>query len=101
LLDEPTTYLDLAHQIEVLDLLHALNRETKRTIIMVLHELNMASRYSHHLIAIQNGVVMAQGQPHRVITEALVREVFNLDSRIIPDPVFNTPLCIPISQSLY
>jgi len=101
LLDEPTTYLDLAHQIEVLDLLHTLNRETKRTIVMVLHELNMASRYSHHLIALHNGVVMAQGQPHRVITEALVREVFNLDSRIIPDPVFNTPLCIPISQSLY
>ncbi|MEA5451761.1 ABC transporter ATP-binding protein [Leptolyngbya sp. CCNP1308] len=100
LLDEPTTYLDLAHQIEVLDLLHNLNRQTGRTIVMVLHDLNMAGRYSHHLIALRSGSVVAQGQPITVMTETLVQQVFNLESRIITDPVSNTPLCIPISQAV-
>lgn len=95
LLDEPTTYLDLAHQIEVLDLLYRLNRDRDRTIVMVLHDLNLACRYSHHLIALRDGVVLAQGQPSEIVTEALVKEVFDLDSRIINDPVSHTPLCIP------
>jgi iron complex transport system ATP-binding protein len=95
LLDEPTTYLDLAHQIEVLDLLYHLNRDRDRTIVMVLHDLNLACRYSHHLIALRDGVVLAQGQPSEIVTEALVKEVFDLDSRIINDPVSHTPLCIP------
>lgn len=100
LLDEPTTYLDLAHQIEVLDLLYQLNRQAKRTIVMVLHDLNMACRYSHHLIALRDGQVMAQGRPAAVVTEGMVEQVFALKSRIITDPVSNTPLCLPISQTI-
>ncbi|MGD1904047.1 MAG: ABC transporter ATP-binding protein [Geitlerinemataceae cyanobacterium] len=100
LLDEPTTYLDLAHQIEVLDLLYQLNHESDRTIVMVLHDLNLACRYSHQLIALRDGTVIAQGRPQEVVTEALVSEVFGLDSRIIPDPVTGTPLCVPIGQGV-
>ncbi|WP_017302649.1 ABC transporter ATP-binding protein [Nodosilinea nodulosa] len=84
LLDEPTTYLDLAHQIEVLDLL---NRKAKRTIVIVLHDLNMACRYSYHLVALRNGQVIAQGKPTTVVTETMVEQVFALKSRIITDPV--------------
>ncbi|MDA0265724.1 MAG: ABC transporter ATP-binding protein [Cyanobacteria bacterium] len=98
LLDEPTTYLDLAHQIELLDLLYDLNQKDNRTIVMVLHDLNMACRYSHHLIALRNGVVITQGSPSNIVTEALVREVFSLKSCIITDPVSGKPLCVPISQ---
>jgi len=98
LLDEPTTYLDLAHQIEVLDLLHDLHTQQGKTIIMVLHDLNQACRYADQIIALRSGVVYAQGQPQQVMTETLVREVFGLDSRIIRDPVVGTPLCIPISR---
>jgi iron complex transport system ATP-binding protein len=100
LLDEPTTYLDLAHQIEVLDVLHRLNRHQGRTIVMVLHDLNMACRYSHHLVALRSGQLIAQGHPSEVVTEAMVEEVFALRSRIFTDPVSNTPLCVPISPSM-
>ena len=100
LLDEPTTYLDLAHQIEVLDLLYQLNRQGARTIVMVLHDLNLACRYSHQLVALCEGNVVAQGSPQAVVTEALVRQVFGLESRIICDPVAGTPLCIPVSPCL-
>lgn len=96
LLDEPTTYLDLAHQLDLLDLLRHLNRHLGRTIVMVLHDLNLASRYADHLIAIQAGTVYAQGTPTDVITPPLLRAVFGLDCHIIPDPVTGTPLCIPI-----
>lgn len=98
LLDEPTTYLDLAHQIEVLDLLYHLNQQAGRTIIMVLHDLNMACRYSHHLVAMRDGTVVAQGEPAAVVTEEMVQQVFGLRSRIITDPVSQTPLCLPIGQ---
>jgi iron complex transport system ATP-binding protein len=98
LLDEPTTYLDLAHQIEILDLLHDLNRHQGKTIIMVLHDLNQACRYADHLIVLNSGTIYAQGQPQTVMTETLVRDVFGLESRIIADPVVGTPLCIPISR---
>jgi iron complex transport system ATP-binding protein len=100
LLDEPTTYLDLAHQIEVLDLLYRLNCHAGRTIIMVLHDLNMACRYSHHLVALRNGTVLAQGKPAAIVTEEIVQQVFDLKSRIITDPVSGTPLCLPISQTI-
>jgi iron complex transport system ATP-binding protein len=100
LLDEPTTYLDLAHQIEVLDLLYQLNREAGRTILMVLHDLNLACRYSHYLVALRAGIVIAQGNPQIIVTEELVKQVFGLNSRIILDPVAGTPLCVPISQSV-
>lgn len=97
LLDEPTTYLDLAHQIEVLDLLYRLNQESDRTIVMVLHDLNMACRYSHHLVALRAGQVIAQGAPAAVVTASLVKQVFDLDCQVIADPISRTPLCIPYS----
>lgn len=100
LLDEPTTFLDLAHQIEVLDLLHELNQREGRTIVIVLHELNQACRYADHLIAIKAGQIFAQGDPHTVMTAALVKEVFGLDCQIIEDPVAGTPLCIPIGRKV-
>jgi iron complex transport system ATP-binding protein len=100
LLDEPTTFLDIAHQIEVLDLLLELNRDRDRTIVLVLHDLNQACRYAHHLVAMAGGRIVAEGPPADVISEALVRQVFNLHCRIIEDPVSGTPLVIPISSHI-
>lgn len=100
LLDEPTTYLDLAHQMEVLDLLYDLNQEQGRTIVMVLHDLNQACRYGDHLVAVRDGRVYQQGHPERVMTETMVREVFGLESQIVSDPVAGTPLCIPIGRKV-
>ncbi len=99
LLDEPTTFLDLAYQIEVLDLLHELNVERGKTIVMVLHDLNQACRYADYLIAIRGGQINAQGEPSLVVTENLVREVFGIDCKIIPDPVTNTPLVVPVGKA--
>ncbi|MBG6241310.1 MAG: ABC transporter ATP-binding protein [Candidatus Symbiopectobacterium sp. Dall1.0] len=98
LLDEPTTYLDLAHQIEVLDLLHDLNEQHSKTIVMVLHYVNLACRYAHHMVAVHQRGVVAQGAPQAILTETLIKTVFDLDSRIIADPVFGTPLCIPLGR---
>ena len=98
LLDEPTTYLDLAHQVEVLDLVTDLNRTRGTTVAIVLHDLNLAARYADHVIAMKGGAVVAAGSPAEVVTEDLVRSVFNLESRIIPDPVSGTPLVIPIGR---
>jgi iron complex transport system ATP-binding protein len=95
LLDEPTTFLDLAHQIEVLDLLTDLNRSRGTTIVMVLHDLNLAARYADLLVAVQGGRVHAIGAPQDVITSALVQEVFGLESTIIADPLSGKPLVIP------
>ncbi|AFY40268.1 Iron-chelate-transporting ATPase [[Leptolyngbya] sp. PCC 7376] len=100
LLDEPTTFLDLAHQIEVLDLLYDLNQREGRTVVMVLHELNQACRYADHIIAMRLGKVYAQGEPHNVMTEGLVKTVFGLDCRIIKDPLAGTPLCIPMGRKV-
>ncbi|GAB6933449.1 ABC transporter ATP-binding protein [Calditerricola satsumensis] len=98
LLDEPTTYLDLAHQIEILDLLAALNAREGRTIVMVLHDLNLACRYAHHLVVLRDGAVYAQGAPEEIVSEDLVREVFGVDCKVVPDPLYGTPLCIPHSR---
>ncbi|MBG6244799.1 iron ABC transporter ATP-binding protein [Candidatus Symbiopectobacterium sp. 'North America'] len=98
LLDEPTTYLDLAHQIEVLDLLRELNEQHSKTIVMVMHDLNLACRYAHHMVAVHQRGVFAQGAPQAILTETLIKTVFDLDSRIIADPVFGTPLCIPLGR---
>lgn len=95
LLDEPTTYLDLTHQVDILDLLYDLNEKEGRTIVMVLHDLNLACRYAHHMIAIRNQQVYAQGAPERIVTEQMVEDVFQLKSKVILDPLFGTPLCIP------
>jgi iron complex transport system ATP-binding protein len=100
LLDEPTTFLDLAHQVEVLDLLADLNRRDGRTIVLVLHDLNQACRYSHHLIAMRAGRIVAEGEPAGLVTEELVREVFDLPCRVVPDPVSGTPMVIPIGRHL-
>ena len=98
LLDEPTTFLDVSHQVEVLDLLTDLNRERGITLVMVLHDLNLAARYSDRLVMISGGAVAASGAPAEVLTEQRVREVFGLDSRIIIDPVSGTPLMLPIGR---
>ena len=95
LLDEPTTYLDLTHQIEMLDLVAALNAERATTVVMVLHDLGLAARYADHLVAMRAGVVAAQGAPADVLTEEMVREVFALDARVIADPESGTPLVVP------
>jgi iron complex transport system ATP-binding protein len=98
LLDEPTTYLDLAHQVEVLDLVTDLNRRRGTTVAIVLHDLNLAARYADNVIAMKGGAVVAVGSPLEVVTEGLVRDVFGLESRVIPDPVSGTPLIIPIGR---
>ncbi|GGZ33562.1 ABC transporter ATP-binding protein [Streptomyces poonensis] len=98
LLDEPTTYLDASHQVEVLDLLTDLNRSRGTTIVMVLHDLNLAARYADHLIALAGGRLHAAGTPEEVLTEDTVRTVFGLDSRIIEDPVSGRPLMLPIGR---
>jgi iron complex transport system ATP-binding protein len=97
LLDEPTTFLDLAHQIEVLDLLESLYQQG-RTVVCVLHDLNLACRYAHHLVAMRDGAIVAEGAPLEIVTSELVADVFGLDARIITDPVAQTPLVIPIGS---
>ncbi|WP_170008095.1 ABC transporter ATP-binding protein [Bacillus fonticola] len=98
LLDEPTTYLDMTHQIEILDLLFELNEREQRTIVMVLHDLNLACRYAHNLIALKDKEIYAQGKPEQVITCQMVRDVFEMDCQVTADPLFGTPLCIPYGR---
>ncbi|WP_082581164.1 ABC transporter ATP-binding protein [Leifsonia sp. Root227] len=95
LLDEPTTFLDIAHQFELLELFRGLNEEG-RTLVAVLHDLNQASRYASHIIAMNDGRVVAQGTPEEVITADLVHDVFGLPAHILPDPVAGTPLVVPL-----
>ncbi|OHX03176.1 ABC transporter ATP-binding protein [Micromonospora sp. WMMB235] len=95
LLDEPTTFLDLAHQVEVLDLLHRLRAERGRTVVAVLHDLNQAARYADHLIAMRDGAVVAAGKPREILTADLVRDVFGLDCVVVPCPVSGAPLVVP------
>ncbi|GGM44700.1 iron-enterobactin transporter ATP-binding protein [Longimycelium tulufanense] len=98
LLDEPTTYLDLAHQVDVLDLVQQLHAELGRTVVMVLHDLNLAARYADRLVAMRDGKIVAEGAPGDVLTEQLLRDVFDLDARVVPDPVAGTPLVVPIGS---
>ncbi|MEU3713758.1 ABC transporter ATP-binding protein [Streptomyces catenulae] len=95
LLDEPTTYLDIAHQVEVLDLVRQLNHERGRTVVAVLHDLNQAARYADHLVAMRAGRILAEGPPAEVVTAELVHEVFGLEAVVIPDPVTGSPLVVP------
>ncbi len=95
LLDEPTTFLDVAHQVEVLDLLTDLNRERGTTIVMVLHDMNMAARYADHVFAMRDGAIVASGSPHAVMTGELIREVFDLDAVVITDPLSGSPIVLP------
>ena len=98
LLDEPTTYLDLAHQVEMLDLLADLNARRGTTVVMVLHDLNLAARYADHLVAMAGGRIAAEGAPEAVVTEEVVRDVFGLDCRVVTDPVSRTPLVVPVGR---
>ena len=95
LLDEPTTYLDLAHQVEVLELVADLNTREGRTVVMVLHDLNHAARYADHVVAMKAGAVVAEGDPRTVITPAMVAEVFGLDCVVVDCPVSGRPLVVP------
>lgn len=94
-LDEPTTYLDLAYSVEVLELVRRLNREQGKTVVMVLHDLNLAARYSDNLVLMREGAIVAQGAPAGVISEHTLREVFGLHARVVDDPVTGGPLIVP------
>lgn len=96
LLDEPTTFLDLSHQLEVLDLLRELNRTQGTTIVVVLHELNLAARYADELVVLHEGRVVAHGAPTEVLTAEVVSAAFALEALVIPDPLTATPLIVPI-----
>lgn len=95
LLDEPTTFLDMAHQLEVLKLLQQLNRDEGRTIVMVIHDLNHAARYADHLVAILHGKVVVEGPPADVMTLDMLRTVFGIEADIVVDARSQVPLCIP------
>ncbi|MGG1616098.1 ABC transporter ATP-binding protein [Paenibacillus sp. NRS-1782] len=94
-LDEPTTFLDMAHQLEVLHLLEYLNTSAERTIVMVVHDLNHAARYAQHMIAIKKGKAEAVGTPTEVMSPDVLREVFGIEADIVTDPRTGVPLCLP------
>ncbi|MCM3570650.1 ABC transporter ATP-binding protein [Neobacillus mesonae] len=94
LLDEPTTYLDMAHQLEILQLLEKLNREEGRTIVMVIHDLNLAARFSHHMAALRAGNLVKEGTPEEVMTQNVLKEVFQIDAEIVKDPRTKKPVCL-------
>ena len=94
ILDEPTTYLDLAHQLEILKLLEELNRKQGTTIVMVIHELNNAARFADHMIGVKKGKVVCQGTAHEVMTKENLKELFNIDAEIVEDPRNNKPVCL-------
>ncbi|NKX53163.1 ABC transporter ATP-binding protein [Arthrobacter sp. E918] len=100
LLDEPTTYLDLAHQVEVLELVRGLNRRHGRTVVMVLHDISLAARYSDHMVAMKAGRIVAQGTPAEVVTPDLLQEVFGLAAQVVPEPTEGRPHVIPLGAGL-
>lgn len=95
LLDEPTTFLDISYQVEILDLLTDLNRRRKTTIVMVLHDINLSARYADHLYAMQKGKLIAQGKPSEIITPELMKQVYGLDCIVQEDPLSKTPYILP------
>ncbi len=94
LLDEPTTYLDLSYQLEVLELLYRLNREQDCTIVMVLHDLNLAARFADYMVAIRDGNIICHGAPQGVMTTDVLRETFHIDAEIVTEPRTGRPACI-------
>lgn len=99
LLDEPTTWLDIAHQIELLELMQDLNRQHGRTLVVVLHDLNQACRYASHLIAMRDGKIIAQGKPADIVTPALIETIYGLRCMIVDDPVAHTPMIVPLGRA--
>ena len=95
-LDEPVNHLDMAHQLDCLDLVRRLNRDFGRTVVLVLHDLNLAARYADQLVFLQDGTIAASGTPEELMTEATIGKVFNVRSMVITDPVHGRPLCIPL-----
>ncbi|MBK4346959.1 ABC transporter ATP-binding protein [Lacisediminihabitans sp. G11-30] len=95
LLDEPTTFLDLSHQLDLLELVRSINRERGATVVMVLHDLSLAGRYSDRLVAVGRGRVLADGTPWEVLTPEILRSAFDLDALVVPDPSSGTPLVVP------
>ena len=98
LLDEPTTWLDISHQIDLLELLSELNREKGYTLAAVLHDLNQACRYATHLIALRDGKIIAEGAPKEIVTAELIERIYGLRCTIIDDPVAHTPLVVPLGR---
>ncbi|MFI5716143.1 ABC transporter ATP-binding protein [Nocardia sp. NPDC051750] len=98
LLDEPTTYLDLAHQVELLELIVRMNREHDRTVVMVLHDISLAARYSDHLVAMKNGAIVTQGAPERVVRPEVLQDVFGLAAQVITEPTHGRPHVIPLGS---
>ncbi|WP_231949534.1 ABC transporter ATP-binding protein [Alloactinosynnema sp. L-07] len=98
LLDEPTTFLDISHQMEVLDLCATLHEQGDHTLVLVLHDINQACRYATNLIVMRQGEVVAQGAPDEIVTESLIADVFGLRCRIIPDPEVGTPMVVPLAR---
>jgi len=98
LLDEPTTFLDIAHQIDILDLCAELHENGGRTLVVVLHELNLAARYATHLVVMRDGGIRAQGAPRDIVTSELVEETFDLRCRVLPDPDSGSPMVIPATR---
>ncbi|MGV8858128.1 ABC transporter ATP-binding protein [Rhodoglobus sp.] len=99
LLDEPTTFLDVRHQLDALDVLAGLNRERGTTIVMVLHELNLAARYADHMVLMGEGQILAEGSPDEVVTAERMRQAFGLEAQIIADPVSHSPMVIPVGRA--
>ena len=97
-LDEPTTFLDITYQIEILDLLTDLNKKFGTTIVMVLHDINLSARYADFLFTVKNGELIAEGAPSKIITSELIKETFDLDCMVIEDPISATPLVVPIGR---
>jgi iron complex transport system ATP-binding protein len=99
LLDEPTTFLDIAHQIELLNLLRNLNRRQGNTIVAVLHDLNQACRYADHIVAMRQGHIVAEGNPRDIMTAELVETVFGLPCVVIDDPITGDPMVVPLDDA--
>ncbi|TNJ65954.1 ABC transporter ATP-binding protein [Paenibacillus hemerocallicola] len=97
-LDEPTTFLDITYQVEILDLLTELNRKHGTTIVMVLHDINLSARYADHIFALHQGKLVAEGEPSKVVTSSLVKDIFGLDCTVIEDPISGSPLVVPIGR---
>lgn len=100
LLDEPTAFLDLAHQIDVMTLLRKLNKDRGVTVVAVLHDLMQAARYADHIVGMKSGRIVHTGSPHDLLTPATIADVFDVEAVIIPDPVTAAPLCVPVARSI-